>query len=109
MLRTQLLEYFPQTARIGISSCREIDGTDGMSLHGVGGALDIMIPTVGGDADNDLGDPIAHWLIENAEAIGVQAIIWDHGIWRTSNVPRQRETTRRSARRRCGAAPRARR
>ncbi len=91
MLRTHLLEYFPQTARIGIYNCRVIDGTSSMSLHGVGRALDIMIPTVRGDADNDLGDPIAHWLIENAEAIGVQTIIWDHSIWRTSNVPRQRE------------------
>jgi hypothetical protein len=64
-----------------------------MSLHGVGRALDIMMPTVDGDADNDLGDPIAHWLIENAEAIGIQTIIWDHTIWRVSNDPREHEYT----------------
>lgn len=90
-LRTHLLEYFPQTSGIGVYNCRVIAGTNSMSLHGVGRALDIMIPTVGGDADNDLGDPIAHWLIQNAEAIGIQTIIWDHTIWRTSYSPRQHE------------------
>lgn len=91
MLRTHLLEFFPAVGSIGVYNCRVISGTNTMSLHGVGRALDIMIPTVGGDADNDLGDPIAHWLIENAEAIGIQTIIWDHTIWRVSYSPREHE------------------
>lgn len=87
-LRDHLLGYFPQIASIGIYNCRVIAGTNSMSLHGVGRALDVMIPTVGGDADNDLGDPIAAWLIENAAAIGMQTIIWDHSIWRVTYDPR---------------------
>ncbi len=85
--RDHLLGYFPQIASIGIYNCRVIAGTNSMSLHGVGRALDIMIPTIGGDADNEAGDVIAHWLIENAEFIGVQTVIWDHSIWRVSRSP----------------------
>lgn len=92
-LRDQLIGFFPQIASVGIYNCRVIAGSNSMSLHGVGRALDIMMPTVGGDADNDLGDPIAHYLIENAELIGIQTIIWDHTIWRVSNSPRQHEYT----------------
>ncbi|OGQ22357.1 MAG: hypothetical protein A2138_10560 [Deltaproteobacteria bacterium RBG_16_71_12] len=92
-LRDHLLGYFPQIASIGIYNCRVIAGTNSMSLHGVGRALDVMIPTVGGDADNDLGDPIAAWLIENAAAIGMQTIIWDHSIWRVTYDPRIHEYT----------------
>jgi len=92
-LRDHLLGYFPQIASVGIYNCRVIAGTNSMSLHGVGRALDVMIPTVGGDADNDLGDPIAAWLIENAAAIGMQTIIWDHRIWRVTYDPRIHEYT----------------
>ena len=35
----------------------------------------------GGDADNGLGDPVANWLVENAEFIGVQRIVWDRAYW----------------------------
>lgn len=86
--RDHLLGYFPQIASVGIYNCRVIAGTNSMSIHGVGRALDIMIPTIGGDADNDLGDPIAHWLIENAAHIGVQTVIWDKSIWRVSRNPK---------------------
>ena len=89
-LRDHLLGYFPQISGIGVYNCRVISGTNKMSLHGMGRALDIMIPTTGGDADNDAGDPIAHFLIENAEAIGVQQIIWDHSIWRAYATPRHK-------------------
>ncbi|MCA9539062.1 MAG: hypothetical protein KC620_09245 [Myxococcales bacterium] len=62
-------------------NCRQIRGSSGMSMHGTGRALDIFVPMVGTQADNDLGDPIAHWLIEHAEEIGIQLIIWDRSIW----------------------------
>jgi hypothetical protein len=92
-LRDHLIGFFPQIETVGIYNCRVIAGTNSMSLHGVGRALDVMMPTVDGAADNDLGDPIAHWLIENAEAIGIQTIIWDRTIWRVSNNPREHEYT----------------
>jgi hypothetical protein len=43
-----------------------------------------MIPTIGGDANNTAGDEIAHWLMQNAEMLGLQLIIWDHSIWSVS-------------------------
>ncbi|MCB9527518.1 MAG: hypothetical protein H6701_03820 [Myxococcales bacterium] len=73
-------------------NCRQIRGSSGMSMHGTGRALDIFVPMQGTQADNDLGDPIAHWLMQNAERIGVQLIIWDRSIWsagRSSNKHRQ--------------------
>lgn len=56
-------------------NCRQIRGSSGMSVHGTGRALDVFVPLDGGQADNDLGDPVAHWLMQNAESIGVQLII----------------------------------
>lgn len=52
-----------------------------MSVHGVGRALDVHIPQDGSQADNGRGDAIANWLIENAQTIGVQYIIWDRTEW----------------------------
>src|SRR6185369_9310993 len=58
--------------------------TSQMSVHGSGRALDIMIPTDHGDADNGVGDAIANWLITNSHTIGVQYLIWDHTQWSAS-------------------------
>lgn len=92
----QLGEYlvanFPGASYFQGYNCRQIRGSSGMSLHGTGRALDVFVPLDGGQADNDLGDPVAHWLMQNAEAIGVQLIIWDRSIWsagRSSNKHRQ--------------------
>ncbi len=76
-----LVNNFPGARSFQGYNCRQIRGSSGMSLHGTGRALDIFVPLDGGQADNDLGDPVAHWLIENAEAIGIQLIIWDRSIW----------------------------
>jgi hypothetical protein len=86
-LRDALRDYFPQVGDVGIYNCRVIAGTNSMSLHGVGRALDIMFPTDGDDADNGLGDEVAHWLIERAPELGLQTVIWDHSIWRISRDP----------------------
>jgi uncharacterized protein (TIGR03382 family) len=82
ILREWLRVAYPQISSIGGYSCRSING-DGttMSVHATGRALDVMIPTSGGAADNDLGDPIGTWLIEHAEEIGIQYIIWDRWTW----------------------------
>ena len=85
-LREYLYKWFPATYEIGGYNCRPIAGTGTLSLHGTGRALDIMIPLAGpyaddNAADNDLGDPIGNWLIENAEQIGIQLIIWDQWSW----------------------------
>ncbi len=83
ILRDYLLAYFPQIDVIGGYSCRPIVGNPSQtSVHATGRALDLMIRTTADDdADNDLGDPIAHWLIQNSELIGIQFIIWDRTTW----------------------------
>ncbi len=90
VLRDVIVAAFPQTSGIGVYNCRVIAGTNSMSLHGVGRALDIMIPTISGDADNGSGDPIAAWLMEHAGEFGLQGIIWDRKIWTTSRRPGER-------------------
>lgn len=47
----------------------------------MGRAIDIMVPMTGGDANNSIGDPVANWLVENAEFIGIQRVIWDKAFW----------------------------
>jgi MYXO-CTERM domain-containing protein len=85
-LRDVLVAAFPQIDSIGIYNCRVIAGTNSMSIHGVGRALDVMISPIGGDADNGAGDPIAAFLMTHAEEIGLQGIIFDHTIWTTSRA-----------------------
>ncbi|HEY8431735.1 MAG TPA: hypothetical protein VIL20_25320 [Sandaracinaceae bacterium] len=90
-LRSWLLVAFPQITSIGGYNCRPIEGTSTMSVHGTGRALDLMIPMHSGDADNDLGDPIGNWLIEHAEEIGIQYIIWDRWTWNAARPAGNKE------------------
>lgn len=91
IVRSYLLAHFPQTSVIGGYNCRQnTANTAYMSIHAVGRALDIMLPLSNSSADNDLGDPIGNWLIENAEAIGIQYIIWDEWTWMASRTPGQK-------------------
>lgn len=91
-LQQYLLQYFPQTYFIGGYSCRPIVGNPTQtSVHSIGRALDIMIyPLPDGEADNDLGDPLANWLIKNAEHIGIQFVIWDKTSWGPHRTPGDR-------------------
>lgn len=86
-LGTFLTTSFDGIDSIGGYACRRntADGSR-MSVHGTGRALDVMIPRVGGKADNTKGDKIANWLILNAQRIGVQLIIWDKTIWRANGT-----------------------
>lgn len=63
--------------------CRQIVGGRSLSTHATGRAIDLFIPTIGGEADNTAGDPIANYLIQNATALGVQYFIWDRTQWNT--------------------------
>ncbi len=81
-LSRYLRDHFHGISSVGGYSCRpNTANTSRMSVHGSGRALDIMIPTDHGDADNGVGDAIANWLITNSQAIGVQYIVWDHTQW----------------------------
>ncbi|MFO0559744.1 MAG: MYXO-CTERM sorting domain-containing protein [Polyangiales bacterium] len=73
----------------GDYSCRRNsnpNACDYLSVHAIGRAIDVMIPMAGSDADNTLGDQIANWLIENAEYVGVQRVIWDGKYWSGNRV-----------------------
>ena len=84
-----LAEYveatFPGVTFIGGYACRQNSASPSQtSVHGSGRALDIMIDPIGGKANGAVGDPIANWLVSNAQAIGVQFIIWNHMKWNAS-------------------------
>ncbi|MGM0558396.1 MAG: hypothetical protein ACQEVA_18570, partial [Myxococcota bacterium] len=70
---------------IQIYNCRSVRGGTNSSVHGDGRAVDIFIPLDSSEynsANNAQGDVIANWLVENAERIGIQYIIWDRTQWR---------------------------
>ncbi len=90
MLGAWLLVHFRQIVRVEGYCCRDVcaDPPSGeMSVHGTGRAIDLRIPLVAGDADNGKGDPIAAWLVEHAETVGVQLLIWDGRIWDAGERP----------------------
>ncbi len=90
-LKDYIQANFPQVTSIGGYSCRPIVGnSSSMSVHATGRAIDIHIPLDGGAADNGLGDPLANWLVENAEHIGIQMVIWDRWLWSPSRTPYSR-------------------
>ena len=64
--------------------CRSVRGGSSLSMHATGRAIDLYVPTVNNDADNDAGDPIANYLIRNATELGVQYFIWDRTDWNTA-------------------------
>ncbi len=70
-------------------NCRRIRGSSGMSMHGTGRAIDVFVPLDRGQADNDLGDEIANFLVENSDELGIQLIIWDRTIWRAGRFDRR--------------------
>lgn len=76
-----LVNRFPGARYFQGYNCRQVRGASSMSVHGTGRAIDVFIPLHRGEADNDLGDPVANWLVENASNIGVQMIIWDRTTW----------------------------
>lgn len=75
-------QHFAGVDHVGGYNCRQIRNSSSMSVHGTGRALDIMIPVLAdGGANNAVGDPIANWLVINAERLGIHLIIWDQASW----------------------------
>ena len=81
-----LRRTFPSSvSSYGGFSCRpNTANTSQTSVHGTGRAIDVFIPTTGGQADNTRGDAVANWLVTNAQRLGVQYIIWDRTQWNGS-------------------------
>jgi hypothetical protein len=84
VLADYIEKNFDGVVSMGGYNCRPInhDPRRSTSIHGLGRALDIHVTCETCEAPNGIGDPIAHWLIANAEAIGVQRIIWDNSSWK---------------------------
>ena len=81
-LGDELQRMFPQIERVNGYDCRPNTALPNeLSQHGTGRALDLAIPTQDGKANNELGDPVANWLVEHSTEQGVQLIIWDRTIW----------------------------
>jgi hypothetical protein len=83
-LDAYLRRRFPYLRAGGLYCCRQNSATTAtpvLSVHAIGRAIDLMVPMAGGDADNTLGDAVANWLVENAEYVGVQRVVWDRSYW----------------------------
>lgn len=82
-LREYLLRRFPDIRNYGTYCCRQNSNRrDHLSVHAVGRAIDLGVPFAsGGQADNTIGDAVANFLVEHAEYIGIQRVIWDHTFW----------------------------
>jgi MYXO-CTERM domain-containing protein len=87
VLGEYLMDRFAAVTSVGGYSCRQNTANKSkMSVHGTGRALDVFVPKIGGAADNGQGDKVANWLVENAQEIGVQLVIWDRSIWRANGT-----------------------
>ena len=73
---------------IQIYACRSVRGGSSRSVHAEGRAVDFFVPMRSGDANNALGDEVANWLVQNAQQIGIQLIIWDRTVWRAGEGDR---------------------
>ena len=72
------IEHFGATS-LGIYNNRSVRGGTALSLHAEGRAGDSGYPyTVGGTPE---GWVLANWLVENHEALGVQAVIYSRRQW----------------------------
>jgi len=83
-------EIFPWVRTIGDVRCGALHGSDRMDIHAEGRALDIMLtvpPQVYGDR---AGEQLANWLVTNAQALGVQLVIWNRRRWQGSMAPATR-------------------
>jgi hypothetical protein len=83
-LNGYLLRRFTYLRAGGTYCCRQNSASTRvptLSVHATGRAIDLMVPTIQGDADNTRGDAVANWLVENAEFIGIQRVVWDRSFW----------------------------
>jgi hypothetical protein len=64
----------------GMYSCRPIEGTNRLSLHGTGRAVDVGL-LASRPSEKKRGDQLFAWLIKNSGNIGLQEAIWNGWIW----------------------------
>jgi hypothetical protein len=78
-LMTWINKNYPKSKNWGIYSCKMIPGSNSLSIHGEGRALDVGYALVDGKANPDGYRLFAH-LKAHAIELGVQGIIWDRKI-----------------------------
>ncbi len=79
-----LRDTYAGTGYGGLFCCRQNSAdldVPQLSVHAIGRAIDLMVAEENGDANNGIGDAVANWLVENAEFIGIQRVIWDKAFW----------------------------
>lgn len=69
---------WPELTDLGIYNCRAVRGGSSLSLHGEGRAADLGTPS---PQATEQGHECAAWLVANAEALGVQEVIWHRRRW----------------------------
>jgi len=87
-LRDWAVKYYPPGRNGGIFNCRTVRGSSAPSIHGEGRAIDIMFPVVN-NAGHPEGQKLFEHLAENADALGLQSIIWNRRIY-SARSPRGR-------------------
>jgi len=65
---------FPSIRYEGYSCRPNTANKSQLSVHGTGRALDIF-------ASSSVGDQVANHLVKNAQALGIQLVIWNRTIW----------------------------
>jgi hypothetical protein len=78
-LMSWINKNYPKSKNWGIYSCRIIPGSNSMSLHGEGRALDVGFAVVDGKGNPEGYKLFAH-LKAHALELGIQGIIWDRKI-----------------------------
>ena len=81
-LEAKIRRAFPWVRVVGGLRCERLQSSTGpqLSIHAVGRALDVMVPTLGAPE----GDALANWLVANAKILGVQLVIWNGTVWQGS-------------------------
>lgn len=70
--------YMPGRSRVHLDDSR-------LDTHEAGVAIDFMVP-----GDKAKGDAIANYLLQNAEAMGVQYIVWSGNRWSAGQAAERR-------------------
>ena len=64
-------------SNIGGYSYRNIAGTNTLSDHALGKAIDVMIGNWGSTAGTAKGNAVANWFVQNPSAFGTKYVIWN--------------------------------
>jgi hypothetical protein len=79
-LMAGVLEFESRATNLGIYNCRTVRGGSDTSVHAEGRAIDIGMPMRSGRPTSH-GHALCKLLIDNADKLGLQAVIYDRKIY----------------------------